>query len=331
MALIMLERIKWIRNRDAFCASDAPPRKIYPSNPTKMTTLNQQPTIRRGVLPAGLLSILSLFTPANAATTVYNAAGANAAAIQGTVDSFRAGLGTLNPNVASSFGSGRREINWDGVPDALAAPNNLPGNFFNVNSPRGVVFSTPGTGFQVSANAGITPVKFGNIDPNYPDIFATFSAQRLFTSLGSTITDVTFFVPGSTVAAVTRGFGAVFSDVDLANLSSVEYFDSSNVSLGNHFVQNVPGNQTLSFLGVTFDAPVISRVRITSGNQILAFGNAATDIVVMDDFIYGEPVQARASVPDSGATLTLLGIALGGLGLAARKSGQSSKGSVVSE
>lgn len=291
-----------------------------------MTALNQQPTIHRGIVSAGLLSILSLSTPANAATTVYNAAGANAVAIQGTVDSFRADLGALNPNVVGSFGSGRREINWDGVPDSLAAPNNLPGNFFNVNSPRGVVFSTPGTGFQVSANAGVAPVEFGNIDPSYPNLFATFSSQRLFTALGSTITDVRFFIPGSgsTIAAVTRGFGAVFSDVDLANISSIEYFDSANVSLGNHFVQNVSGNQTFSFLGVTFDAPVVSRVRITSGNQILAFGNTATDTVVMDDFIYGEPVQARASVPDSGATLALLGIALAGLGLAARKPGQPS-------
>ena len=41
------------------------------------------------------------------------------------------------------FGGVRREINWDGVPDARADPNALPANFFNVNSPRGVVFSTP--------------------------------------------------------------------------------------------------------------------------------------------------------------------------------------------
>src|SRR4051794_23156717 len=80
-----------------------------------------------------------------AASIVTSATGANAAAIQTSVDAFRSSLGTLNPNVAGSFGSGRREINWDGVPDNFAAPNNLPANFFNVNSPRGVVFSTPGT------------------------------------------------------------------------------------------------------------------------------------------------------------------------------------------
>jgi len=63
------------------------------------------------------------------APVVFQASGANSAGIQATVDVFRTALGTLNPNVAGSFGSGRREINWDGVPDAQSAPNNLPANF----------------------------------------------------------------------------------------------------------------------------------------------------------------------------------------------------------
>ena len=106
---------------------------------------------------AGLLVAWTLLTAtsAQAGFITFSAAGANAAGIQGTVDAFRANLGTLNPNVVGSFGSGRREINWDGVPNTLAAPNNLPANFFNVNSPRGVVFSTPGTGFQVGGGLGI--------------------------------------------------------------------------------------------------------------------------------------------------------------------------------
>src|SRR6266581_3919567 len=124
-----------------------------------------------------------------AAALTFSASGSSPAGIQATVDAYRSDLGTLNPNVAGSFGSGRREINWDGVPDALSAPNNLPANFFNVNSPRGVVFATPGSGFQVSANAGIAPIQFDNIDPTYDTIFEPFSQQRLFTALGSTITD----------------------------------------------------------------------------------------------------------------------------------------------
>ena len=177
----------------------------------------------------------------------------------------------------------------------MAAPNNLPANFFNVNSPRGAVFSTPGTGFQVSANDGTgTPIEFGNIDPAYPGLFAPFSAQRLFTALGSNIVDVNFFLPGSTTPALTRGFGSVFTDVDSDGSTSIEYFSAANVSLGKFFVANAAGNQTLSFLGVSFDAPVVSRVRITSGNQILAPGNTTGDVVAMDDFIYAEPVPEPA-------------------------------------
>ena len=109
-------------------------------------------------------------TPSQAALVTFSASGNNASDIQTTVDNFRTSLGTLNANVAGSFGAGRREINWDGVPDGSSAPNNLAANFFNVNSPRGVVFSTPGSGFQVSATAASgTPIEFGNLNAAYTD------------------------------------------------------------------------------------------------------------------------------------------------------------------
>jgi hypothetical protein len=44
---------------------------------------------------------------------------------------------------------------------------------------------------------------------------------------------------------------------------------------------------SLSFLGVGFDTASVFLVRITSGNRILSTPNR--DVVVMDDFIYGEP------------------------------------------
>src|SRR5262249_43488890 len=155
--------------------------------------------------------------------------------------------------------------------DALSAPNNLPPNFFNVNSPRGVVFSTPGTGFQVSANAGAAPVRFDTINAGYSTIFQTFSPQRLFTALNSPITDVSFFVPGSMTPAFTSGFGAVFTDVDIANTTSIQFFDTQNNSLGTFFAP--VANNGLSFLGVFFNAgEQIGRVRITSGNAALGAG-----------------------------------------------------------
>ena len=105
-------------------------------------------------------------------------------------------------------------------PTRSPPPNLLPANCFNVNSPRGVVFATPSSGFTVSANAVDvtgTATQFGSIDPNHSTFFEPFSAQRLFTAIGSNIVDVSFFVPVGSQSALTRGFGVVFGDVDLAN------------------------------------------------------------------------------------------------------------------
>ena len=166
-----------------------------------------------------------LLAPAAWANFVtFESAGADAAAITPTRDGFRLAVGGGTVAGANgSFGGLRREINWDGVPDALSDPNPLPANFFNVNSPRGAVFSTPGTGFLVSANAGLaTPTLFG-----FPSDFQAFSAQKLFTAVNSNITDVRFFVPGTLLATTTSAFAAIFVDVEAAALTRIEFFDAS--------------------------------------------------------------------------------------------------------
>lgn len=238
-----------------------------------------------------LALILSFPTITMAASVVFESSGADPADILATVNAFRTFLGANN-GVGGSFPDGRREINWDGVPDAVASPNNFPANFFNANSPRGVVFFTPGTGFQVSAddsNATNTPVRFGNIHPVFPQLFSTFSSPRLFAALDSTITEVLFFVPGTPSAATVDGFGAVFTDVNNDDSTKIEFFDVNGVLLLSQNVLPGPTNRgSLSFLGVGFDAGErVFLVRITAGNRILK--TPARDVVVMDDFIYGEP------------------------------------------
>jgi hypothetical protein len=212
------------------------------------------------------------------AVNVQQAAGTSAQAIQSAVDAYRQDLG-----------DSRQEINWDGVPDNRAAPNLLPADFFNTVAPRGVVFSTHGTGFQVSANAGVAPIEFDNINPTYSRLFTTFSRQRLFTPLGSNIMEVDFFVPDSSTPATTNGFGAVFTDVDRPG-TRIEYLDEHGRRLARFDVPASPGRETLSFLGVRFLDRRVARVRITSGNTALGPNESANrDLVVMDDFIFGTP------------------------------------------
>lgn len=241
------------------------------------------------------------------AQTVQSGTGAGATAAR---DAFRIDLGGGTVAGANgSFGGERREINWDGVPDAQAAPNLLAPNFFNANSPRGVVLSTPGTGFEVSANAGgVAPIEFGDIDPSYSTLFAPFSAQRLFTAVGSNVVDVNFFLPGTGTTALTRGFGVMFSDVDLANTTSITLFDAANASLGTFFAANVPGaNETFSFLGISFADARIARARIVTGNAALAPGmreSPTVDLVAMDDFLFGEPTLS--AIPEPATWMTLI-------------------------
>lgn len=241
-----------------------------------------------------LIFINSIF----AAPTVRQGSGANAAAIQATVDQFRNDLGANN-GIGGSFTSGRREINWDGVPDNFSAPNNLPPNFFNVNSPRGVVFSTIESGgalnqFVVSAddsNPTNTPVRFGNNNSTYISTFQTFSAQRLFTMANTNLMEVNFFIPGTKIPATVNGFGIVFTDVDSAPSASIRFYapDGSQIIA---FAAPV-ANNGLSFVGVSFaDGTRIARVVIESGKNSITDGNTengAVDVVAMDDFIYGEP------------------------------------------
>jgi hypothetical protein len=239
------------------------------------------------------------------AATVTEAAGPNAAAIQAAVDQFRTDLGTLRPNTKSSFPNGRREINWDGVGDALSAPQTLPPDFFNISSPRGVVLSTPGSGFQVSAdtsNPTSTPVRFDNLNASYSSQFQTFSAERLFAPLGSNVVDMTFFIPGTNIPATVTAFGAVFTDVDTAGSTKIRFFDPNGALLLSRDVLAATGSQGFSFLGVSFqNGQRVAKVQILSGNAALGPNDnpgAGIDAVAMDDFIYAEP-QAAACPPQT--------------------------------
>src|SRR6266516_5050139 len=67
-----------------------------------------------------------IFNPvaASAAPQMFEASGAAPADIQTAVDAFRSFLGNNN-GIGGTFATGRREINWDGGPDAFSAPHLL--------------------------------------------------------------------------------------------------------------------------------------------------------------------------------------------------------------
>jgi len=228
--------------------------------------------------------------------------------IRAAVDAYRAALGTLNPNQPGSFGSGRREINWDAVPAQFTNVDNFPANFFNqpaVGRARGAVFSTSGSGFRVSDN------NFTDLNPTYEGEFQFFSPVRTFISVGDPVSSVNFFVPGTATPATTTGFGVVFSDVDHSGSARLRVFDAAGHILGTFLAPACP--EGLSFVGVRFPDAIVARVEIRSGLAALGADSfdfrsghvgPVHDLVIMDDFLYGEPVARGTAGGTAGGILS---------------------------
>jgi hypothetical protein len=215
--------------------------------------------------------------------------------IRAALEEFRNLLGQLNTTPGAV--GGRREVNWDGVPATFTNNNLFPADFFGSADPaapdarkRGIIYSTPGTGFRIS------DTNFVDIKAEYASQFKAFSPKKTFISAGSTITDNFFKVPGTNVDASIQGFGVVFSDVNNASSTSMDFY-AGDKFLGSFKVPNNGNNNPggFSFLGVYFPNERVTRVRIISGSAPLSLtqddisDGGGEDLVIMDDFIYSEP------------------------------------------
>jgi hypothetical protein len=257
----------------------------------------------RSVAAAGMWAAAGLAGAAYAGPTIVQVSGD--AETQAAVDDFRALLGGPNNGDApGSQGTGRREINWDGA-GAAGPPLNIARDAFAL---RGVVFTGPTGGQQISGGNGdpssVDPAveEFGNFNPDYPGLFKPFSGERIFTSLEENNVFVRFVIPGQPNSpAVVRGFGVVFTDVDLTEPgvpfgTQIQFLDRQGGLLASAKAP-LPPEETegLSFAGAIFDEPVIAFATITSGSIAISVGldedaHPAFDVAAMDDFVIAEPI-----------------------------------------
>jgi hypothetical protein len=235
------------------------------------------------------------------APTVFQAAGNSTASIQSSVDQYRAALGAVNNANNPGQPSGRREINWDGGSPTNATTTLTGTPLTTFLNTRGANITTRGSGFVQAPPSGLANT-FGN--SSYATIFRAFSPLRLFSPIGSNVTEVEFFVPGSNggTPATSTGFGVVFTDVDSPDGSRlrdrtgnrhastlIEYFGVHGELLFSSSAPASPGDGNFSFFGVVFSDARIARVKIIAGDAAPGPNDDRKDIVMMDDFLYGEP------------------------------------------
>jgi hypothetical protein len=285
-----------------------------------------------------MIAAASLYIPSAwaAPPMVFSGSGAEASA---ALDAFRDAIGG-DRNGGAPAESGRREITWDGVRLDGTDPNPNtqvvdPGNTVIIPIDRfqnqGALFEDP---YAVSGDS------FSSVNPDTAGQFPAFSPSNTFVMQDDTpyqfddrFIGQSFTIPGTTTTAGTRGFGAIFIDVENAGSSSIEYFghdtNGNQVSLGTFDVPVGPSGEP-QFLGVLFDQPVVTDVSLTVGTNTLfnfngssfqSFGGEnlpqGTDLAVTDDFVYAEPTVAAAVPEPETYALMLAGLVL--LGFAARR------------
>ena len=246
------------------------------------------------LMAATVAALLGATGAAQADPVRYEASGTAASAIQSKVTDFGNAMGAANAPGAPAADGGHRQITWETVtgtndqvttlqPDAFKAD----GLYLLANKPT--VSEHPGTAALVPL--GLAAARFSSINSSYANTFTAFSGEKLFAPIDSNVTGLVFLIPGSTNAGRVPGFGAVFTDVDTAGATHIQYYGADGSQLLD---QAVPTGK-LAFAGATFsEGAVVTAVRITNGNAALSTtvsDSATTDVVAMDDFVYGEPTD----------------------------------------
>lgn len=273
-----------------------------------------------------LLGRLALVAGIAAAAPAIQAApvvfsGSGAADAQAAFDAFTAAIGGA---------ANRSRIGWDGVglngTDANPATRTIDPATVEIPTDRfrgaGAIFAEP---YAVSGDG------FAGVNPGTTDQFPAFSPANTFVMFDATLgqfedqtIEQSFVVPGTDTPAGTRGFGAIFLDVE-QDSSSIAYSGvdalGRNVDLGTFSVPTGESGEP-QFLGVVFDAEFITEVVLTVGtNSLFSFDGTGfqsfgpedlangIDLAATDDFLFAIP-QVVQVVPEPATLLLLLPAAL---------------------
>ncbi|HLJ95654.1 MAG TPA: DUF4214 domain-containing protein [Gemmataceae bacterium] len=239
---------------------------------------------------------------------------------------FEAAVGGSKNTLTAPQPTGFRTITWDGVKvdgsDAVAGTNSTvvitPGHTVGIPLNR---FQNQGVFF--GAVYAVSNDGFGDVNPSVgnpnPVLFPAFSAPNTFAMFNDNGIDFKFVVPASPttppVSAVSRGFGAIFLNVQQPG-TTIQYFHGSTLL----DTLNVPTNGSAGaavFAGELFNNAIVTNVLLTLGQGVIfrfdgttvtpgGANSTTNNLVATDDFVYAEPQPAANGFPIvSGAQGTL--------------------------
>ena len=114
--------------------------------------------------------------------------------------------------------------------------------------------------------------------------------------MGSNLIDCNFAQSGTATVATVNGFGAVFSDVDRATVSGLQFTNAAGTLLGVSHAPVRTDSIGLTFVGTQFASNTpVSKVRVVLGTAGIGAGvldlkdGGTNDVVTVDDFLYSEP------------------------------------------
>ena len=171
-------------------------------------------------------------------------------------------------------------------------------------SNRGAVFTTPGTGFEISGAA------VAGVRRDQPDLSGAVRAVQQPAAVHRRSTATSWTCGSSCPAAPpcrprSPGFGAVFTNVDVENSTRLEFYAPDGALLFERAVPWAAGNEIAVVPGRVVQRRRGRRPGADHQRQRGARARtkpARVDVAVMDDFIYGEPVsvQGLTLTPESG-------------------------------
>jgi hypothetical protein len=256
------------------------------------------------------------FSGTGGTNTSTTAGSANAA-----LTAFEAAVGGMKNTAPAPQNGGFRTITWDGVKtdgtDAAAGPNStvvIPPLGGGATHTVGIPLNRfEGSGVYFGAVYGVSSDNFIDVNPTVTGLFPPFSMPSTFAMFNDNGIDFKFVVPSTTnstiVSASSRGFGAIFINVEQANMTSIQYFNGNNL-LDTEFAP-VGGKGQPVFVGALFNNPVVTRVLLTLGTDVIFkfdgtnvtagatdSGTATgTNLVVTDDWAFAEPVPTANGLP----------------------------------